>query len=163
MSQSRKIVLLGQFGVGKTSLLERFLTDSFSENYKTTLGVAIKKKDITLPSGKTLSMIIWDLEGFSTVEKIRSSYLLGSHGFVYVFDLSRPVTYYNLKEELEYVATRYPDVVVKVIGNKLDLKNPRGVNEFLLSKGIQTDAFVSAKTGEGVHQLFMDMGSALDN
>ena len=86
MTSSKKVVLLGHFGVGKTSLFRRFIDNAFSEDYKVTLGVQIKKKVVELPNGKELSMIIWDTEGHTDIEDTRKSYLLGSHAFIYVFD-----------------------------------------------------------------------------
>jgi small GTP-binding protein len=157
MENVKKIVLLGQFGVGKTSLVRRFMTNEFTQDYKTTLGVQIKKKELTLPSGRSLSMIIWDLEGFSSVSKTRSSYLLGSDGFIYVFDVTRPVTYSNLEEELAFITSKYPDVILKIIGNKSDEKDPSTIQNYLKSKNIDVHDYVSAKTGEGVSQLFNDI------
>lgn len=157
MEDVKKIVLLGQFGVGKTSLVRRFMTNEFSQDYKTTLGVQIKKKELILPSGNTLSMIIWDLEGFSSVSKTRSSYLLGSNGFIYIFDVTRPVTYSNLDEEIDFIVKKYPNVVLKIIGNKSDEKNPITIQKYLKSKNINVHSYVSAKTGEGVSRLFNDI------
>ena len=161
MESSKKIVLLGQSGVGKTSLVRRFLTDEFVQDYKTTLGVQIKKKTVTLPSGKKLSMIIWDLEGFSSVSNTRSSYLLGSDGFIHVFDLTRPATYHDLDEEIGFLKKKYPNVVLRTIVNKCDQKDSEKVNDYLMSKNIEIHAYVSAKTGEGVNQLFLDLAQNL--
>lgn len=157
MENVKKIVLLGQFGVGKTSLVRRFMNNEFLQDYKTTLGVQIKKKELTLPSGNSLSMIIWDLEGFSSVSKTRSSYLLGSNGFIYVFDVTRPVTYSSLDEEINFIVKKYPNVVLKVIGNKSDEKDPTTIIKYLESKNINIHSYVSAKTGEGVKELFNDI------
>ena len=161
MENIKKIVLLGQFGVGKTSLVRRFITNEFVKDYKTTLGVQIKKKEITLPSGKSLSMIIWDLEGFSSISKTRNSYLLGTHGFIHVFDLTRPSTYHELDVEINYIKNVFPNVYVKTVGNKCDEKDPKNIQDFLNSKNIDIHGFVSAKTGEGVHELFLDLAQNL--
>ena len=90
MTASKKIVLIGHFGVGKTSLIRRFVQNTFSEEYKVTIGVHISKKTIEVTDKESISLIIWDLEGQDDIKKTRSSYLLGTHGFIYVFDLSRP-------------------------------------------------------------------------
>ena len=161
MMYTQKIVLLGQFGVGKTSLVRRFMTNEFLKDYKTTLGVQIKKKELKLSSGKIISLIIWDLEGFSSVSKTRSSYLLGSHGFIYVFDLTRPATYYNLGEDIKFIKDRYPNVILKVIGNKSDEKDPKNIQEYLIKNKIETHGFTSAKTGDGVNDLFIKLAQNL--
>lgn len=162
MESIKKIVLLGQFGVGKTSLMRRFMTNEFVKGYKTTLGVQIKKKIITLPSGKEMSIIIWDLEGHSSLSKNRSSYLLGSNAFILVFDITRPVTYYNLDVDIKFIQDKYPKVLLRIIGNKADEKDPKSVLEFLKNKNIDIYDAVSAKTGEGVHELFLDLAKNLN-
>lgn len=162
MENIKKIVLLGQFGVGKTSLLRRFITNEFTEDYKTTLGVQIKKKTVLLPSGNSMSMIIWDLEGFSSVNKTRSSYLLGTDAFIHVFDITRPVTYFNLNEEINFIKDKYPNTLLRTIGNKSDQKDPKNVLEFLKTKNINIYGLVSAKTGDGVNEMFLDLAKKLN-
>ena len=71
MSSPKKIVLLGHFGVGKTSLMKRFIDDTFSEDYKVTLGVQIQKKVVELKSTKKISLIIWDVEGNTSIKNTR--------------------------------------------------------------------------------------------
>ncbi|MEM7087336.1 MAG: Rab family GTPase [Bacteroidota bacterium] len=159
MEITKKVVILGQFGVGKTSISRRYLLDIFEKDYMPTLGVQIKKKVIELPSGNLLSMIIWDLEGFATVAGTRASYLLGSNGFIYVFDITRPFTYQHLDEEVDFIKKRYPQVVFKVVGNKKDEKDSIEVQAYLDKKNIKVDAFVSAKTGEGIQELFTDLAN----
>ncbi|RDK88360.1 Rab family GTPase [Marinirhabdus gelatinilytica] len=161
MKISKKIVLLGQFGVGKSSLLRRFLENVFETDYKPTLGVQIKKKMLDLPSGDKLSMIIWDLEGFMAIAKARASYLLGSEGFIYVFDVTRPITYENLEQELDFIALKYNNVALQVIGNKCDLENHDIAKNHLEKKGIMVHSYVSAKTGEGVQEVFTDLAKKL--
>jgi len=158
MTLSKKVVLLGHFGVGKTSLFRRFMDNEFSEEYKVTLGVQIKKKVILLPDGRELSMIIWDAEGHSkNVEETRKSYLLGSHAFIYVFDVTRENTYDTLNEDLEYLQKTYPKVITKVLGNKLDLVNEKSIRNTLKEKNIPFDCLTSAKTNKNVQDFFNDL------
>ncbi|WP_025741262.1 Rab family GTPase [Aquimarina pacifica] len=157
MKLSKKVVLLGHFGVGKTSLFKRFIDNEFSEEYKVTLGVQIKKKVVILPDGRELSMIIWDAEGHSnSVEDTRKSYLLGSHAFIYVFDLTREDTYIHLNKDLTYLKENYK-VPTKVLGNKLDLVNEKEMIAALKSKDIPFDCLTSAKTNKNVQQFFSDL------
>lgn len=162
MTLSKKIVLLGSFGVGKTSLFRRFVDDEFSEDYKVTLGVQIKKKVIQLPDNREISMIIWDTEGHSdSVEDTRKSYLLGSHAFIYVFDITRPETYLNLNKDLEYLSKEYKSTVLKVIGNKLDLIKEKDAIDQLKEKAIPFDCLTSAKTNKNVQDFFAELGKEL--
>jgi len=163
METTNKLVLLGQFGVGKTSLVKRYLEDLFKTDYIPTLGVQIKKKVLSLPEGRKVAMIIWDLEGFTSVEKIRSSYLLGSTGFLYVFDLSRPFTYENIYEDIRFLRQKYPAVSIEILGNKMDLQDPQPVLEYLAKKPLTVLGTVSAKTGEGVQEAFCEMAKIMNS
>ena len=161
MKLSKKVVLLGHFGVGKTSLFRRFIDDAFSEDYKVTLGVQIKKKVVTLPSGIELSMVIWDTEGHEQIENTRKSYLLGSHAFIYVFDLTRNETYINIEQDLAYLHKEYPNIIIRVIGNKLDKVNEKEIVSQLTKQSIPYDCLTSAKTSKNVTDFFSDLAIEL--
>ncbi len=162
MKLSKKVVLLGHFGVGKTSLFRRFIDNEFSEEYKVTLGVQIKKKIVQLPDGRELSMIIWDTEGHSnSIEDTRKSYLLGSHAFIYVFDVTRPETYATLNQDLDYLKENYTKVPAKILGNKLDLVNQKEISDHLISQNIHFDCLASAKTNKNVQNFFSDLAKEI--
>ncbi|WP_027393306.1 Rab family GTPase [Aquimarina latercula] len=161
MKLSKKVVLLGHFGVGKTSLFRRFIDNEFSEDYKVTLGVQIKKKVIEMPDGRELSMIIWDTEGHTDIEDTRKSYLLGSNAFIYVFDLTRIDTYKDLNQDLEYLSKNHSKVKVKVIGNKLDLVNEKDVTKKFEELNITVDCLTSAKTNKNVQDFFTDLAKEI--
>lgn len=161
MKLSKKIVLLGHFGVGKTSLFRRFMDDKFSEDYKVTLGVQIKKKVVELPDGRELSMIIWDTEGHTNIEDTRKSYLLGSGAFIYVFDITREDTYQNIQKDLKYLSDNYPKVITKVLGNKLDLVNEKETKTKLEEMKVPYDCLASAKTSKNVQDFFVGLAKEI--
>lgn len=161
VNQSKKVALVGSFGVGKTSLFHRYIDDAFCESYKSTLGVQIKKKTITMPSGVELSLILWDTEGVDSMSKGRSSYLMGSHAFVYVFDLSRIETYKDIGVQIDFLKKNYPNVLIKVVGNKLDAVNKNKAIEFLEKYNVKFDFLTSAKSGDKVEELFNDIASTI--
>ncbi|GAA4111200.1 Rab family GTPase [Aquimarina addita] len=161
MKLSKKVVLLGHFGVGKTSLFRRFMDDEFSEDYKVTLGVQIKKNIIEMPDGRELSMIIWDTEGHTNIEDTRKSYLLGSNAFIYVFDLTREETYKNLPNDLDYLSKNYPKVVIKILGNKCDLINEKETLLQLKNLNINYNCITSAKTNKNVQDFFLDLANEI--
>ncbi len=154
MSLSKKIVLLGHFGVGKTSLVRQFVDSVFSENYLVTLGVHVKKKDVEI-LGKKVTLIIWDIEGSTSISKARKSYLAGSHGFLYVFDVTRPETFESLEKEMEFLEESYPATPVCRIGNKSDLIVSENDREFFDSEKFAKCDFTSAKNGENVEHVFL--------
>jgi len=161
MLSSKKIVILGHFGVGKTSLIRRFVKDTFSDNYKVTIGVHITKKVVEIAADKKISLILWDLEGTDDVLSIRASYLLGTHGLVFVFDVSRPSTFEHLNADLEIVSDKAPDIPVLVVGNKSDLVDKAELNIVVDKNELPVDFLTSAKTGEFVNELFLKLATLL--
>lgn len=160
MSVSKKIVLLGHFGVGKSSLLRRFVENTFSDNYVVTIGVHIMKREVSLSDGD-VTLIIWDVEGTDDFTKYRPSYLMGASAFIYVFDASRAVTYSDLKYNLEHLQDKYKHVPVHIIGNKVDLVDRKEILESLKFQDVGHSYLSSAKTGENVEQLFEDVAAQL--
>ncbi len=163
MQSSKKVVVLGHFGVGKTSLIRRFVTDTFSDNYKVTIGVHITKKVVEIAVDSTISLILWDLEGTDDIQTIRQSYLLGTHGAVFVFDISRPSTFQHLNEDLKLVAEKMPEVPLMVVGNKSDLVEDAELKKLLQAQELSVDFLTSAKTGSAVNALFLKLATILSS
>jgi len=161
MQISKKIVVSGHFGVGKTSLIRRFVEDSFSDSYKVSIGVHIAKKEVEISANKVVSLILWDLEGTDDLGQIRNSYLLGTHGLIYVFDVTRPSTFQNLKDDLAIMSEKLPNIPKLVVGNKVDLIVADKLDELLQKKNIAADYLTSAKTGNKVNDLFLRLAKVL--
>lgn len=161
MQISKKVVVLGHFGVGKTSLIRRFVEDRFSDNYTVSIGVHITKKLVEIPPDKSVSLILWDLEGTDDLNHIRESYLLGTHGIIYVFDLSRPTTFQEIELDLSILKKKASGVPVKIVGNKVDLVVATEVAEILNNNNISYDYLTSAKTGGKVNDLFEQLAKML--
>lgn len=155
---SKKIVITGHFGVGKTSLFNRFLSNTFNEKYLTTIGVRVDKKTVTI-DGEEIALVIWDLAGEVSQEKVPRSYFLGSSAIIYVFDLSRPATFSRLNDDIQYIQSVLPDVLIRKVGNKKDLVNDEVLKK--IHQETHPDFFTSARTGENVESLFMGIGRAL--
>lgn len=158
---SKKIILLGHFGVGKSSLIRQFVENTFTSDYKVTIGVHILKKEVEISSDETVSLIIWDLEGYDDIKKTRASYLLGTHGFIYVFDVTRPATFENLKDDITYLTDQYANTPLKVVGNKIDLVTKTYLKENKDMFGVAPDFFTSAKTGDKVNDIFIALAKEL--
>lgn len=161
MHKSKKIVLLGHFGVGKTSLIRKFVENEFSESYKVTIGVHISKKKLLTNTNEEMSLIIWDIEGTKDLKSTRSSYLLGTHGVLYVFDVNRPTTYNTIDEDLLLINKWCPKAPIKVIGNKIDLLTEEDIRAKLEKKIIHNDFLTSAKTGNQVETSFYELAKEL--
>lgn len=157
---SKKIVLTGCFGVGKTSLFNRFLYQKFSEKYLTTIGVKVDKKVVEV-NGNKLSLLIWDIAGEVVQEKVPQSYFLGSSAIIYVFDLTRPSTWLNIQADLDYLQNLLHGVLIKIVGNKLDLVSDGQLENIQTELPVPWDILTSAKTGENVEYLFQEIGRNL--
>jgi len=160
INTSKKVVLIGHFNVGKTSLISQFVHSKFSDEYLTTIGVNIEKK-VVVTDDTEMTMIIWDISGEVSIEKTRLEYILGAHGIIYVFDLTRPSTYENISEQLSLVKKKIPNVSIKVVANKKDKLTRLEIDNILSSLPIQCDYVSSAKTGENVERLFLDLAESM--
>lgn len=157
---SKKVILTGSFGVGKTSLFNQFIFSRFSDRYLTTIGVKVNKKVVNI-NGREVPLLIWDIAGEVAQDKVPNTYFLGASGIIYVFDLTRPLTYKNIKEDLEYLKDLLPGVLVKVVGNKKDLVNEDELNQVREECTLPIDIVTSAKTGENVEALFNNLAGEL--
>ena len=157
---SKKVILTGSFGVGKTSLFNRFIFDKFDDKYLTTIGVKVNKKVVEV-DGRLLSMLLWDIAGEVTQDKVPSSYFLGASGIIYVFDLTRPSTYQHVKSDLEYLKNMVPGGIFRLVGNKKDLVDEAGLAIVRENIEIPWDILTSAKNGDHVEDLFQGMGADL--
>jgi small GTP-binding protein len=157
MKISKKVILLGHFGVGKTSLVRRFVQQRFSEEYQTTIGVKVDKKEVVI-GDHHLTMILWDIEGGRSQQHLPPSYFAGAHGIIYVFDLTRPATWSTIDQELAYFTEKLPTATRRIIGNKRDMVDELQMREFGLRFQGHYDYLSSAKTGENVEELFLALG-----
>ncbi len=159
---SKKVILIGNFGVGKTSLVRRYVFQKFSDEYLTTLGVKIDKKVLQIGE-KELTLLIWDVAGEVSQSKVPKSYYLGSQGIIYVFDISRPATFENIKDDLDYVNSVLPQVPYLIVGNKLDLIEEGKLDNLKEQIPVPVDFFTSAKNGDSVEDMFLTLGQKIIN
>jgi Ras-related protein Rab-5C len=143
-----KVMLLGDIGVGKTSIARRLRSDSFDANYKTTIGVDVLTHDVLTPAGP-LRLVLWDTDGDFGLSIFETVYLRGASAAVIVADASRPGTYVKLAELARGFSERMPGRELRGVVNKIDLGG--GAPETL---GEIETLRTSAKTGDGVHALF---------
>lgn len=155
---NRKVLITGSFGVGKTSLFNRFIHNEFSEQYLTTIGVKVDKKNLDI-EGQQISLVLWDVAGEVSQQKVPKSYFLGASAVIYVFDLSRPLTCKNMHADIGIIQEILPGCLIKIIGNKKDLVKKGTLTEF--DEKYQPNYYTSAKTGENVELLFRDIAASL--
>lgn len=120
-----KICVVGDGGVGKTSMVLRYTENKFKENYMMTIGTNFGMKSIELPErpDDKITLQIWDLAGQDQFQSVRPLFYSGAKVIVYVFDLTRKNSLFNLfkwKAEIDEIVGSIPCILV---GNKLDLVN----------------------------------------
>lgn len=160
---AKKICLLGDLAVGKTSLVRRFVIDKFEDTYLTTIGVKITKKELLLYLGQpepqvAMKLMLWDIAGHHTFSNVKSAYYRGSDGALIVCDLTRQVTLANVAEwcrTLKQVSGERPMIL---LANKSDLTDKfqygqEEVEAMCKSLGI-TYLLTSAKSGKNVELAF---------
>ncbi len=158
--RSAKAVLTGSFGVGKTSLFNRFIYQTFSDAYKMTVGVRVEKK-VIFSNGEQINIILWDIEGEAQQQKVPTAYFQGASSIVYVFDLARPSTYLNLQSNISYLQKIVPKATIKIIANKSDLVSKKDIQKIQAELPYPIDLNTSAKSGENVETLFQNIGNAI--
>jgi small GTP-binding protein len=167
---SKKICLIGDFAVGKTSLIRRFVDQSFSDRYLSTVGVKISRKLVNLPVTDKYSaaqLLIWDLEGQTKFKSIAPSYLQGASGAIIVADSTRPETVASLAGHVDLFLKINPRAIVSIAFNKVDLVDPQKLahlQETLAlpaQRQIFTTYTTSAKTGKDVDLMFEQLAHAI--
>ena len=118
------MLLIGDAGVGKSSMLLRFTEDTFDENLGATIGVDFKVKMVEAEGGARIKLTLWDTAGQERFRTLTSSYYRGAQGIILVYDVTRPDTFANLAQWLEEVEVYTPgggsEVVKLLVGNKID-------------------------------------------
>lgn len=162
---ARKICLIGDFGVGKTSLIRRFVDRQFRDQYLSTVGVKISKKLIE-DDTRPLQLLIWDIEGQTKFKSIASSYFQGAKGAIIVADMTRLETLKQLELHTQHFLSINPKSQIAIALNKSDLVDVETLEKALERyRGSQAFAIypTSAKTGENVDRLFHELANQLIN
>jgi small GTP-binding protein len=161
--KQKKVCMVGLAGVGKTSLVQRYVHSIFSDRYLSTIGVKIDRREVNV--GNELGqLLLWDLEGQSPADPLRTSYLNGASGILYVVDGTRRETYdalSDLEQKVEAAIGETPSIVAL---NKIDCNSDWLLNEGdydLLEQNQHQTFLTSAKTGSGVEKAFDWLAEAM--
>lgn len=165
--RSKKICLLGEFGVGKTSLIRRFVEDRFDERYLSTIGVLVSRKSMVVDRADPvdLTMLIWDMAGSEAFSAVVRSYYQGAAGALITCDLTRAETMAALTDYAINLRAVSPQAPVVLVANKLDLVGQREISDDQLaavSRHLAAPLVLSsARTGEGVEEAFQLLANAI--
>jgi small GTP-binding protein len=159
----KKIALLGASGVGKTSLVRRFVSSLFDEKYLTTIGVKVDKKAVRA-GAEDVTLMIWDVAGAEEHFSVPSAYVKGASGYLLVADGTRPDTFAAACAIVEQIDRDLGPLPFVFVLNKKDLVEAWEPDAARLEAIRPRSLAVlpsSAKTGEGVEEAFQRLTEAM--
>jgi small GTP-binding protein len=164
VSQNRfrfKIIVCGDWAVGKTSLIKRFSTNTFTNDYLTTIALNIVTKEVIVDSFNA-ELMIWDTGGQERFSHLRKKYYEGAKGVIFAFDITRPESYRAIEKRwLPEVNDVIEDYVPTIWGTKADLVDQRVVSTNSgdrLARHLKANYFeTSSKTGKNVEKAFTNL------
>jgi Ras-related protein Rab-1A len=154
-----KLILGGEGGVGKTSMVHRFVEDTFQTDYKSTIGTSIMKKECEFHGLESkVRFVIWDLAGQAQFKRVRQTYLANAEVGILVYDVTRKETFDSLENWFKEIKNVSPKISLILVGNKIDLEDERILSteqgEELAQKLNLSYIETSAKTGENINDAF---------
>jgi len=156
----KKICMVGQFGVGKTSLVRRFVDSIFNERYLSTIGVKIDRKDVCA-GGTDLTLMLWDLAGEDDLAPLNMSHLRGASGYILVADGCRSATLAKARELQQRITKMLGPLPFVLVINKADLRDQWEVQSADIQQHGWLTFETSAKEGTGVEEMFLALAARL--
>jgi small GTP-binding protein len=160
MSKIPKICLIGDSAVGKTSIINRFVKDSFAET-QPSIGACHNRKKVYLQNNEELDVEIWDTAGQERFKSIVPMYYKGSKAIIIVFDITNNESFDGARKWIEDLKNHNHTAILSLIGNKVDLQESRKVSyEIAKLYSVQNNLLyfeVSAKLNHNVHEAFMSV------
>ena len=167
-----KLVLLGESAVGKSSIVHRFVKNTFDDMRESTIGAAFLTQSITLPETKTtIKFEIWDTAGQERYKSLAPMYYRNANAALCVYDITSRSSFNKAQDWIKELKKQAPEgIVISLVGNKADLGDSREVEESEVDQYIEQiaedgytiiTAECSAKNGDGVLEIFNKIGRAL--
>lgn len=160
-----KIVLLGDYKVGKTAIAKRYLANAFEHEYRPSIGIDILSQRIQLGQDH-VQLQIWDMSGQTEFRRLRQQYLEATDCAVIVFDLTRRSSLDAVPSWVEEARELNPKLTTVLVGNKVDMNQTRtvtGKEAAGLAKSLRMLFYMetSAKSGDNIHQVFKEVAKRL--
>ena len=167
---AKKVVVIGDAAVGKTSLIKRYVKDEFDDRYLNTIGAKVMKKSVGVNKPDTgeivdLKMILWDIAGQETFDTVKKAYYRGASGAIVVSDSTRRETMEHMHKWIENLFDMSDVIPMILIVNKTDLESEFQFSvDDVISEYAPYGSVVhstSAKTGDNVDQIFHELGKLI--
>jgi small GTP-binding protein len=160
-----KVIIIGEAGVGKTSLVKKFVSDRFTSDYRVSIGANLFVKELILNSDTDVSIQIWDIAGQEKWVKMRHLYYRGAHGALIVGDLTRGNTFEQLKEFWNPDLIKFCGDIPKIlVVNKVDLESivsNSDIEKLAQIINVKATIFTSAKNGQNVEEAFHQIAESI--
>ena len=156
-----KIIVAGDGGVGKTTLLYRYVEDRFSYDTKMTIGVEFFLKELMIDDQKVL-LQLWDFGGQERFRFLLKSYVIGARGALLMFDLTRAMTLEKIPQWVNICRKENPNLPILFLGSKADLADDINISkDYIMAYKEQFNLYdyleVSSKTGKNVESSFVSI------
>ena len=165
-----KLITLGDSGVGKTSILKRFVNQKFDEDMISTIGFGFSSKQITLKNGSKIKFKLVDTAGQENFRSLNNSYLKNAEGIFFIFSHNsrksfENITYWidSIKENIQEI-NNFKNFPAFLIGNKSDLEhkiNDEEIEDFSKENNFSGYIETSAKENINIYKIFQEMGETL--
>ena len=160
-----KLVILGHYSVGNSSIVLNFIKNEFNPNEESTIGAAFLTKTVFI-DGTAVKFEIWDTAGQERYYSLIPMYYRGANAALVVYDITSAESFERAKRWIEDLKTEKPDNFMKVlIGNKVDLSEAAVITEEMGKQYAEQEGLLfyqtSAKTGEGIKDLFLELATIL--
>lgn len=160
---SKKVCMVGAFGVGKTSLVARFVSSVFSDKYLSTVGVKVDKKTLKT-NGQEVLLMLWDVAGEDDSTRVNMSYIKGAAGYLLVIDRTRKSTLTTARELRTRIEKEVGALPFVAVVNKCDLADGVEVSDADV-EGLKGEGWAvlmsSAKSGQNVEEAFGALSAKL--
>ena len=162
-----KLLLLGDSTVGKTCFLIKYTDQSFQDIHMATIGLDYRVKTMKLKNNKEVKIQIWDTAGQDRFRSITKNYYKGSHGIILIYDITNRRTFENVQKWISQIREETSqNVVIYLIGNKIDMKEERKVSTEEGKKLADELGLpfmeTSAKEGININEVFDDIVERVD-
>ena len=158
--QSYKVVLLGEAAVGKSSIVQRFVNGTFTNQHQPTIGALFQTKILT-HNNRIIKFEIWDTAGQERFHSLASLYYKNAKGAIVVFDVTSSSSFTRAQKWVnELIEKASPGIIICLCGNKIDLENRCVTNEEASKYSEEIGAFyceVSAKLNNGIEAMFKNI------
>lgn len=162
-----KILLLGDWSVGKTCFLMRYTENTFTEIHLSTVGIDYKLKNVTLDNDRVVKTQIWDTAGQERYKTITKSYIKGANGIILIYDVTNNNSFEGIKNWIKQIKdTVNSRVCVALVANKIDKENERVISKEegeKLANELQYPFYeASAKEGININECFDNLIKQID-